>query len=140
MGAYTNPGHYFLVDNGGGNRQEVDGGVDSAADDIVQVAWKDSKVFIGVNNTYYAADGGADGDPANGTNPSHTISSTYEGDNWIPSIASSLDGGELHHFNFGNPAWSLSSGNADANGYGNFEYAPPSGFYALCTKNLAEYG
>ena len=28
----------------------------------------------------------------------------------------------------------------DANGYGNFEYAPPSGFYAICTKNLAEYG
>ena len=42
--------------------------------------------------------------------------------------------------NFGNPSFSISSGNADANGYGNFEYAPPSGFYALCTKNLAEYG
>jgi hypothetical protein len=43
-------------------------------------------------------------------------------------------------FNFGNPAFSISSGNADANGYGNFEYAPPSGYYALCTKNLAEFG
>jgi hypothetical protein len=32
------------------------------------------------------------------------------------------------------------SGASDANGYGNFEYAPPSGYYALCTKNLAEYG
>ena len=42
--------------------------------------------------------------------------------------------------NFGNPVWVLSSGNADANGYGNFEYAVPSGYYALCTKNLAEYG
>ncbi len=42
--------------------------------------------------------------------------------------------------NFGNPAFSISSGNADANGYGNFEYAVPSGYYALCTKNLAEYG
>jgi len=44
--------------------------------------------------------------------------------------------------NFGNPggADSISSGNADANGYGNFEYAVPSGYYALCTKNLAEYG
>ena len=42
--------------------------------------------------------------------------------------------------NFGNPPFSISSGNADANGYGNFEYAPPSGFYALCTKNLAEFG
>ena len=42
--------------------------------------------------------------------------------------------------NFGNPPHSISSGNADANGYGNFEYAVPSGYYALCTKNLAEYG
>ena len=42
--------------------------------------------------------------------------------------------------NFGNPPFSISSGNADANGYGNFEYAVPSGYYALCTKNLAEYG
>jgi len=29
-------------------------------------------------------------------------------------------------------------GNADGNGYGNFYYAPPSGFLALCTKNLPE--
>ena len=28
----------------------------------------------------------------------------------------------------------------DANGYGTFEYAPPSGYYALCSKNLAEFG
>jgi hypothetical protein len=42
--------------------------------------------------------------------------------------------------NFGNAPFSISSGNADANGYGNFEYAVPSGHYALCTKNLAEYG
>jgi hypothetical protein len=43
-------------------------------------------------------------------------------------------------FNFGNPAFAISSGNADGAGYGNFEYAVPSGYYALCTKNLAEYG
>jgi hypothetical protein len=43
-------------------------------------------------------------------------------------------------FNFGNPSFTISSGNADANGHGNFEYAPPSGFFALCTKNLAEHG
>jgi len=35
---------------------------------------------------------------------------------------------------------SIASGNSDANGYGNFEYAPPSGYYALCSKNLAEFG
>ncbi len=43
-------------------------------------------------------------------------------------------------FNFGSPNFSISSGNSDANGYGNFEYSVPSGHYALNTKNLAEYG
>ena len=42
--------------------------------------------------------------------------------------------------NFGSPAYAISSGNQDGNGYGNFEYAVPSGYFALCTKNLAEYG
>ena len=43
--------------------------------------------------------------------------------------------------NFGaHTVFSISSGNSDANGYGNFEYAVPSGYYALNTKNLAEYG
>jgi hypothetical protein len=51
-------------------------------------------------------------------------------------------GGSSHtsSFNFGSPSFAISSGNADANGYGNFEYAVPSSHYALCTKNLAEYG
>jgi len=35
---------------------------------------------------------------------------------------------------------SISSAASDENGYGTFEYAPPTGYYALCTKNLAEYG
>ena len=43
-------------------------------------------------------------------------------------------------FNFGSPPYSISSGNSDANGFGNFEYSVPSGYFALCTKNLAEFG
>ena len=43
-------------------------------------------------------------------------------------------------FNFGSPSFSISSGNADSRGHGNFEYSVPSGFFALCTKNLAEFG
>jgi hypothetical protein len=45
----------------------------------------------------------------------------------------------MFSLNTGNPAYTISSGNTDGK-YGNFEYAPPSGYYALCTKNLAEYG
>ena len=44
-------------------------------------------------------------------------------------------------FNFGGYTTNtISSAASDANGYGTFEYAPPSGYYALCGKNLAEYG
>jgi len=50
-------------------------------------------------------------------------------------------GTHTYQWNFGGyHANSLSSAATDANGYGSFEYAPPSGYYALCTKNLAEYG
>ena len=42
--------------------------------------------------------------------------------------------------NFGFPTFSISSGNADDDGYGNFEYDVPGGYFSLNTKNLAEYG
>jgi hypothetical protein len=43
--------------------------------------------------------------------------------------------------NFGGcAAFTVSSANQDANGYGNFEYAVPSGYLALCTKNLGSDG
>ena len=46
-----------------------------------------------------------------------------------------------YEVNFGGTqSFAISSGNTDGNGYGNFEYAVPSGYYALNTKNLAEYG
>ena len=48
--------------------------------------------------------------------------------------------GTITEINFGSPTYAISSGNADGNGYGNFEYAVPSGYYSLNTKNLAEYG
>ena len=49
-------------------------------------------------------------------------------------------GNQSVQWNFGNAPFSISSGNADANGYGNFEYSVPSGYYALCTKNINQYG
>ena len=44
-------------------------------------------------------------------------------------------------YNFGNGYFgttAVSSGNADDNGLGIFEYAPPTGYLALCTKNINE--
>ena len=44
--------------------------------------------------------------------------------------------------NFGGsqPWGTLSSANQDANGYGNFEYAVPTGYYAQCSRNIGEFG
>jgi len=47
------------------------------------------------------------------------------------------------YVNFGSPAnddSGVTNSNADANGHGKFQYAVPSGYFALCSKNLAEYG
>jgi len=51
------------------------------------------------------------------------------------------DGADTGTFevNFGNPSFT-GTDQADGNGFGSFEYAPPSGFLAICTKNLAESG
>ncbi len=49
-------------------------------------------------------------------------------------------GNNVAEINFGSPSFTISSGNSDGNGYGNFEYAVPSGYYALNTANLAEFG
>ena len=43
--------------------------------------------------------------------------------------------------NFGGcSAFAISSAANDANGHGVFEHAPPSGYLALCTKNLGSTG
>jgi hypothetical protein len=39
--------------------------------------------------------------------------------------------------NFGDPPFAISSSNTDGNGQGSFEFAPPSGYLALNTANLA---
>jgi hypothetical protein len=43
--------------------------------------------------------------------------------------------------NFGGfTSYGETGGYSDENGYGNFAYAVPSGFYCLCSKNIAEFG
>ena len=88
-----------------------------------------NKIHYGKNGTY-----GESSDPANNTNGIAISDGVY----YTPVVVG-YGSGDIHA-NFGQPAFSISSGNADANGYGNFEYAVPSGYYSICTKNLAEYG
>jgi len=47
--------------------------------------------------------------------------------------------GAQSQWNFGSPPYAA-NGFADGAGYGNFSYAVPSGYYALCTANLNTYG
>ena len=59
---------------------------------------------------------------------------------YYPAVSQVDNQAEVAETNFGNPSYSLSSAQADANGYGAFEYAPPSGYLALCSKNLGSDG
>jgi len=81
----------------------------------------------------------------NGTALSGTLSQpvdlpTNMQDEFIfPMVVQYEDSGDEYNLG-GYTISTISSPASDANGYGTFEYAPPSGYYALCTKNLAEYG
>jgi hypothetical protein len=114
--------------------------------EIVQLALDlDNDLFwIGINDTWGNSATRGEIEAATATNSGSTdISSTVPINTGAIGIFiedNSGTGNHVSEINFGNPTFSISSGNADANGYGNFEYAVPSGFYALCTKNLAEYG
>jgi len=72
----------------------------------------------------------------------HSLSTTRTG--FLFPTAASLDHSQEiptgQNTNFGSPFYSESGGNSDGNGYGNFSQAVPSGYFALNTKNLAEYG
>ena len=102
--------------------------------DIAQIAldMDNKKLWIGKNGTYYNS-----GDPSAGSN--ETIGSSYftDGEAYLPALI--FYGTNDGSFNFGDAPYTISSGNQDPNGYGNFEYET-EGFYTLNSKNLAEFG
>jgi len=104
--------------------------------DIIGVAMDldNNRVFFSKNGTFQDS-----GDPTSSTG-AITIPTSSTGVFHFATLDSSSSGTSKIAANFGSPAFSISSGNADANGHGNFEYAVPSGYFALCTKNLAEFG
>jgi hypothetical protein len=109
---------------------------DSYADgDIVGIAldMTNQFVYFSKNGTWQDS-----GDPTSGATGTGGISTSSYSLLYFDVALS--DAGSVEA-NFGGcSGFTVSSGNADADGYGNFEYAVPSGYYALCTKNLAEYG
>ena len=113
-----------------------------STDDIIQVAYDadTGKVWFGRNNTW-----GGSGDPANGTNEAGTVDSysNYGYKVWTSVIgnAFSYEQASLNCGQDSSFAGEITAGgNADGNGIGDFKYAPPSGFLALCTANLPNPG
>tara|TARA_B100000029_G_scaffold220754_1_gene218451 strand:+ start:140 stop:1597 length:1458 start_codon:yes stop_codon:yes gene_type:complete len=101
------------------------------------------------NNKLYFSKGGTwqnSGDPTSGSTgtgaKSITAAASTNTGVYFP-VVGDTDYSDTSTFqlNFGGcPAFSISSGNADDNGYGNFEYDVPTGYLALCTKNLGSDG
>jgi len=112
-----------------------------SAGDILNVAVDvdNDKFYLGINNTYVAADGGSDGNPSSGTNPTVTTSFSLSTNDIILGFYLSSSSGSVY-LNFGQEGTfagnKTAGGNSDANGIGNFLYSVPTGFKALCTKNL----
>ena len=122
-----------------GTTSETSGYPNPVANNIMNVAFDadNGKLYLGINGTYYNQ-AGATGNPATGSN--ETFSSIDTSFFWLPWIES-RGANQQALMNFGGgTSYTISSGNSDGNGYGNFEYAVPSGYYALNTKNLAEFG
>tara|TARA_R100000458_G_scaffold58342_2_gene66186 strand:- start:1227 stop:2618 length:1392 start_codon:yes stop_codon:yes gene_type:complete len=132
------------------NNSNTNYGTQASANDIIMCAIDLSttslKVWFGRNGTWFNAPGTSNvGNPASGTNIGMTLD---KGDEfWGIQISSSTNQANdtekytwinMGHGLFGTTA--VSSGNADGNGIGGFEYAVPSGFYAICTKNIKSYG
>ena len=69
------------------------------------------------------------------TAPASTTSGFY-----FPAGGDNNAGNVTLQANFGSPPYSESGGKSDGNGYGNFSMVVPSGYFALNTKNIAEYG
>ena len=129
-------GNKYIADNG------TTHGDAFSANDILMIAldMDNENVYFGRNGNWFDGSGNADESSPNSAIGLVTLSSTPDGAYFFHVGDGGGSAKAEAQFNFGSPPYAISSGNADANGYGNFEYAVPSGYYALNTKNLAEFG
>ena len=104
--------------------------------DIMSCAFdlENLKIYFAKNGTWQDS-----GDPTSGATGTGSAFDLQSGENYMP--AQQFDNGPTIQYNFGGcSAFDVASANQDGNGYGNFEYAVPSGYLALCTKNLGSDG
>ena len=111
---------------------------------MVCIDLDNGKYWIGADGTWFNKTGTAN--PATGAAPLHDFSANVNGDPFFITLSAEHTG-STHHANFGSgyygtTAVSTNSGNgySDDNSEGKFSYQPPSGFYALNTKNYNTYG
>ena len=105
--------------------------------DIIGIAvdLDNNKLYFSRNGTFQDS-----GDPTSGstgTGAAFSLGTPSSGAYYIATSDGDTGGGSAntYEFNFGNSPFSISSGNADANGHGNFEYAVPLidlHFHFLC--------
>ena len=104
-----------------------------SAGDIIGVAVNSTGVWFSINGTYQNS-----GNPATGSNPAGTTS--LPGAILIGDGSATTNSSSTGVLNFGQDGTfagnKTAQGNKDSSGIGNFYYSPPSGFKALCTKNL----
>ena len=133
-GYYGYTGNHYSSDTG-----NVSYGATFTTGDIVGVALDlvNHKLYFHKNGTYQNS-----GDPTSGSTGTGAIAVETDPHDGVyyATFANIHNTASTFEANFGNPVFTISSGNSDANGHGNFEYAVPSGYFALCTKNLAEFG
>ena len=141
--AISNSGHYFMIGsgivyNGATDLGDKAGDSNVSDDGVVGIALDldNNRISWSFNGAWMTGS-----DAWSGSSPSSYV--TIESGKTYFFLQTDGSNGRAYTagWNFGGTsAFTISSGNSDANGYGNFEYAPPSGYYALCTKNLAEFG
>ena len=136
-GATNNQSNTFL-----GSITNTNTGWPTFADnDIVMFALDldNRKLWIGRQGTFMNS-----GNPASGSNEQLAWTNTTNVSVMMLGYDGGGGGGAQSVWNFGQDGSfagkTTAQGNADGNSYGDFYYSPPSGYFALNTKNLAEYG
>ena len=122
-----------------GSGSDFSTGVDSyTTNDIIGCA-----IDLDNNKVYWHKNGNYQDDPTPNpaSNDGRSLGTATYNNTWTPWVTKDDTINNCNvKFNFGNPPYTNSSSQSDDNGYGDFEYDVPTGFYSLCTKNLAEYG
>ena len=130
-GYYSVNGTYY------NNNSAYSYGNSYTTNDIIGIALDldNNKLYFSKNGTFQNS-----GVPTSGSTGTGAISITANETYFFCGGDGSSSPSATYNANFGSPPYAISSGNTDGNGYGNFEYAVPSGYYSLNSKNLAEYG